>query len=140
MDSYPYTVGRDDGTFVVTFPDVAIAHSVGKTKAEAIGRATDALETAFIAMMADREDIPRPSPARGRPTITLPPMDAAKVGLYRAMRAQKVTKSELARKLDCHPPQVDRLLDLRHASTLAQLEAALASLGKRLVIAVQNAA
>lgn len=140
MDRYPYTVERDDGTFVITFPDVPIAHSVGRTKAEAITRAADALETAFVALMADREDIPRPSPARGRRTVTLPPMDAAKVGLYRAMRAQNVTKAELARKLDCHPPQVDRLLDLRHASTLAQLEAAAACLGKRLVIEVQNAA
>src|SRR5579883_1983362 len=101
MDSYPYSVSRDDGTFVVSFPDVPIAHSVGKTKAEAISRAVDALETAFIAMMADREEIPRPSPARGRATLSLPPLDAAKVGLYRAMRAQKISKAELARRLDC---------------------------------------
>lgn len=140
MDSYPYAVSRDDDTFVVTFPDIAIAHSVGKTKAQAIGRATDALETAFIAMMADREDIPRPSPARGRQTITLPPMDAAKVGLYRAMRHAGVSKAELARRLDWHPPQVDRLLDLRHASRLDQLEQALACLGKRLAIEVRTAA
>jgi antitoxin HicB len=37
-------------------------------------------------------------------------------------------------------PQVDRLLDLKHASRLDQLGAAFAALNKRLSVSVQDAA
>src|SRR5487761_1038914 len=140
MDRYPVIVERDGGTFVASFPDLPQAHTAGRTKAAALARACSALETAFAALMGDRKDIPRPSPAKGRAAIALPPLSAAKIGLYRAMRAAGVSKAELARRLDWHPPQVDRLLDLRHASRLDQIEQALHCLGKRLAIDVQNAA
>jgi antitoxin HicB len=61
---------------------------------------------------------------------TLPAMSAAKVALYQAMRAQDVRKAELARRLGVHLPQVDRLLDLRHASRFDQIDSALRALGK----------
>lgn len=140
MDRYPIIVERDDGTFVASFPDVPQAHTIGNTKAQALKRAEDALETAFIVFMSDRKDIPRPSPARGRPTVTLPPLSVAKIGLYRAMRVSGVSKAELARRLQRHPPQIDRLLDLRHASRLDQIDQALKVLGKRLAVEIQSAA
>ncbi len=56
------------------------------------------------------------------------------------MRAADVGKAELARRLNCHLPQIDRLLDLAHASRLDQLEQAFAALGKRLEVAIQDAA
>jgi antitoxin HicB len=56
------------------------------------------------------------------------------------MREAGLRKADLARRLGWHVPQVDRLLDLRHASRIDQIEAALAALGKRLVIAVRDAA
>jgi antitoxin HicB len=56
------------------------------------------------------------------------------------MRANRVGKAELARRLNCHLPQVDRLLDLLHASRLDQLEAAFRVLGKRLAVEIQEAA
>ncbi len=139
-DRYPVIVERDDDTFVASFPDVPEAHTVGATREKALARAADALETAFVAIMADRKDIPRASPARGRLTIALPPLSAAKIGLYRAMRRSGVTKAELARRLDWHAPQIDRLLDLRHASRLDQIDQALRVLGKRLAINIQSAA
>ena len=60
--------------------------------------------------------------------------------LYTAMRTAKIGKAELARRLNCHLPQVDRLLDLRHASRLDQLEAAFGALGKQLSVQVSEAA
>jgi len=117
-----------------------VAHTAARTKAAALARVCSALETAFAALMGDRKDIPRPSPAKGRRTVALPPLSAAKIGLYRALRAAGVSKAELARRLDWHPPQVDRLLDLRHASRLDRIEQALHCLGKRLAIDVRNAA
>jgi antitoxin HicB len=51
-----------------------------------------------------------------------------------------VGKAELARRLNCHLPQVDRLLDLGHGSRLDQLEAAFRVLGKQLGIQISEAA
>ncbi len=56
------------------------------------------------------------------------------------MRSARVGKAALARKLNCHLPQIDRLLDLTHNSRLDQLEAALLALGKRLVVELKDAA
>jgi antitoxin HicB len=67
-------------------------------------------------------------------------MAAAKLAIYQAMREANLTQSALAEKLGCDPRQVRRLLDLDHHSRLNQLDAALAALGKRLVIEVQDAA
>jgi antitoxin HicB len=62
---------------------------------------------------------------------SFPALTEAKLALYSAMRAERITKSELARRLNCHLPQVDRLLDLPHGSPLDQLEPAFRALGKQ---------
>ena len=63
-------------------------------------------------------------------------LECAKLGVYQAMTEQGIKKSELARRLGWHMPQVDRLFDLRHASGLAQIEAAALVLGRRVEITV----
>lgn len=142
MNPYPLRLTRDDnGTVLVRFPDFPEAQTFGDDEAEALARAVDALETAIIGRMSDREKIPTPSRhKRGQRTVALPALAAAKVALYEAMRRQGITKAELGRRLHWHMPQVDRLLDPRHASRLDQLETALAKLGRRLVLAVRKAA
>jgi antitoxin HicB len=62
------------------------------------------------------------------------------LALYTAMLAAKVGKAEMARRLNCHLPQIDRLLDLRHASRLDQLEAAFRALGKQISVEIREAA
>jgi len=89
----------------------------------------------------DRRDIPKPSPIKARAKfVTVPALTEAKLALYTTMRAKRVGKAELARRLNCHLPQVDRLLDLMHSSRLEQLEAAFHVLGKRLTVSIQEAA
>jgi antitoxin HicB len=56
------------------------------------------------------------------------------------MRDQNVGRAELARRMRWHPPQVNRVRDLRHASKMEQVEAALAALGLRLIVDVAKAA
>jgi antitoxin HicB len=68
----------------------------------------------------------------------MPALIEAKVRLYEAMRDAKVGKAELARRLDWHLPQVDRLLAMTHGSKLEQLEAAFRVLGKRLTVDVED--
>ena len=142
MYSYPVVLKPDDnGTILVRFPDLPGVRTFGDDKADALHRAIDALETMLIARMDEKKDIPRASkPRRGQKTVTLPALSAAKVALYEAMRTHGVRKAELGRRLGWHMPQVDRLLDLRHASRLDQLEAALAALGKALHVEVKDAA
>ncbi len=130
-----------NGTVVATFPDVPEAHTVGNDEAQALARAPDALETALAINVDERRDLPRPArPRKGQRAVTLPPMAAAKLAIYQAMRDQGVTQVALARRLGCDPKDVRRLLDLMHRSRLDRLEAALAGLGKRLVVEVRDAA
>ena len=142
MYKYPVTLTPDDnGTVLVGFPDLPWVHTFGLDEGDALARAVEALESAFIAVIGERGDVPRPSaPKRGQKTVTLPALSAAKVALYEAMKAAGVRKAELARRLGWHMPQVDRLLDLRHSSRLDQIEAATNALGKRLVVEITDAA
>lgn len=138
MITYPVTLEADDnGTVLASIPDVPGVYTFGEDEEDALARVAEALETMLQAMMDDREDIPEPS-AGGRPNVTLPALSSTKVELYKTMRAQGVRKAELARRLNWHMPQIDRLLDLRHASRLDQIETALRALGRRLVVEIRD--
>lgn len=138
---YPVDIVPDDnGTLLVTCPDFPEIATFGVDRANALVRAAGALSAAISARIDDREDIPAPSPAKGRPTAALPTLVAGKVSLYRAMRQAGVTQAELARRLGCDPRQVRRLMDPVHSSRQEHIDAALKALGKRLVIGVAEAA
>lgn len=140
MLKYPVKLQRERSSLLASFPDVPGVHTFGKDKEEALARALHALETMFMGMIADREEIPKPSPVKRGPFVVLPALTEAKLSLYAAMRDLKTGKAELARRLGCHLPQIDRLLDLRHASRLDQLEHAFRALGKQLSIEIRDAA
>jgi antitoxin HicB len=129
-----------NGTLLVDVPSIPEAHTFGEDRDEALMRAVDAIETALIGYVEDRLPIPKSDPKPGRNFVTLPALTEIKLALYETMRAQRVGKAELARRLNCHLPQVDRLLDLMHSSRLDQLEAAFRALGKQLSIQVSEAA
>jgi antitoxin HicB len=134
----------DNGTLLVTCPDLPEVSTFGEDADDAHQRATDAIEEALAARIARREDIPEPSapasPEMGRSVVRLLPLTTAKVELYRAMRIQGVSKAELGRRLGWHGPQVDRLFDLNHRSTIEHIDQALRAIGKRLDVSVEDAA
>jgi antitoxin HicB len=137
--AYPVELKPDDNeTILVTFPDLPGAVTFGEDEEDALARAVDCLETMLLACILDRKDIPPPSPAQGRPTVQPTLLSNLKVMLYKAMRERGWRKADLARALKIDPRQVDRLLDLRHASTVKQLEQALAACGKRAEISVRE--
>lgn len=132
MFAYPVTLTPDDnGTVMLTFPDVPEAATYGDDEAEAIANAVDALETALAGYVTDRRDIPRPSPARGCVTVAPTLLGSLKLAVYVAMRKRGWRKADLARAMALNPRQIDRLLDLHHASTVAQVEQALAACGRK---------
>ncbi|MDD5037225.1 MAG: type II toxin-antitoxin system HicB family antitoxin [Methylococcaceae bacterium] len=135
MLSYPImlTTDAETGAVVVDFPDIPFCHSVGGDEEEALLNAEDALESALTVFFEQRKPIPLPSdPVLGQFEVSLSALATAKVLLWNEMHAQGVRKADLARRLGCHMPQIDRLLDLGHSSKIEQVEAALAKLGKRL--------
>ena len=90
------------------------------------------------AYIKDRREIPRPTLSDGSVVVFVPALTATKVSLYTLMRERHVGKTELARRLNWHMPQVDRVVDVRHASRLDQLETAFSALGKRIVVTVED--
>ena len=127
----------DDGTLVVTFPDVPEAITGGQDHPEAMRLAADALAVALAGYVHDQRDIPEPSPtAEDQELVAVPAVAAAKLALYSAMCAQRITKPELARRLGSSASAVDRLTDPDRQSSIAQLQQALDALGRSLKIEV----
>jgi antitoxin HicB len=138
MLSYPVNLELDtNNSYLVTFPDIPEAISAGDDEDEALLNALDALESAIEIYFNEKRELPMPSkPKKGQPVVILPALVVSKVLLANEMLRQGVRKAELARRLNVHMPQVDRLLDPRHSSKLEAIEAALLTLGKRLSISV----
>ena len=130
---------QEDGSILVTFPDVPEALTEGETEAEAMEQAQDSLVAALGGYIGARRAIPRPSPARGRTTVPLPALTAAKIALYGAMRAQGVDNTALAARLGLSEGAVRRLIDLDHRSHIGQIETALHALGHRLTVGTRAA-
>ena len=136
---YPVKLHEADDGITITFPDMPYGVTYGDTKEEALSSAVDCLEEIVASLMKEKKDIPHPSPARGRPTVTLSPAFSAKVLLYITLREEHITKAELARSLDWKYPQVDRLFDTHHASQLSQLIMAAYAMKKSFVIGIEDA-
>lgn len=138
MRAYPAALIPDpDGGFTVTFRDVPEAITEADTREEALLRAEDALESALALYIAAGEPLPAASEVEANEEmVPLSALGMAKAALYDAMREQSVGRAELARRLRWHLPQVSRVLNLRHASRMEQVEAALAALGLRLIVDV----
>ncbi|MGB0576911.1 MAG: type II toxin-antitoxin system HicB family antitoxin [Alphaproteobacteria bacterium] len=126
MLKYPVKFTKDGDTLLVTSPDFPELTTFGETREEAKIYAIDALTECIAGRIAMREDIPEPS--KGRNLIELPLQESMKVLLWQAMKRKSVNKSELARRLGCHMPQVDRLFSLSHGSKIPQIEAAFKAL------------
>ncbi|MCX8255912.1 hypothetical protein RHAL1_01727 [Beijerinckiaceae bacterium RH AL1] len=141
MQSYPIRLTPDDnGTLLATAPDIPEVATFGDDAAYAAAHAADAIVTALRGRIARREPVPPPSPVGDGPSAVLATSDALKIALYEAMRADGIGKAELARRLQCHLPQIDRLLDLNHESKLEALETALRAVGRAIDVSVILAA
>ena len=144
MEHYLALFGPDRkaGGYVVTFPDFGYGVTQGETDAEAMERAQDLLMLTIGDYIREGKPLPRPSRRRGakfRP-VPLPALRCAKVDLYVAFHASRLTKAEFARRIGIPKTHIARLFSLRHHSRLDQIEAALRALGKRLHVEARDAA
>ncbi|MBF0368364.1 MAG: type II toxin-antitoxin system HicB family antitoxin [Magnetococcales bacterium] len=140
--TYPINIEIDEaGYHLVTFPDFPEAATDGTTLAEALEEASDCLEEAIAGRIRRKDPIPPPSPSgTNQKNLPVPAQMSAKAALYLALKNSELSKSELASRLGCDEKEVRRLLDPRHPSKLPRIESALAVLGKRLVLSIQEAA
>ena len=139
MFEYPVVIAaQPEGGFTVTFPDVPEAVTQGEDEDEALLYAVEALEAALSFYVDSRLALPVASkPKRGQKTVHPSALETAKLAIYAEMLHQGVRKSDLARRLGWHMPQIDRLLDLGHATRMEHLESAARSLGKELRLTVE---
>ena len=141
MISYRVKLEPDsNNTVLVTSPDFPELVTFGDDEADALSYAVGAFEEAIAARISYREEIPVPSKGKASdPRVALPIQATVKVLLYQQMWKSGVRKADLARKMDLHRQEIDRLLDLNHATSLDKIEKAFAALGKTLDIAVADA-
>lgn len=133
---YPCVLAAEnDGGFSVSFPDVPEALTCGGSRAEALALAGEALAVALGAYMNSRESVPSPSRAtRNQELVAVPPIAAAKLALYNAMRREGLTMAALAGRLGLSEGAVRKLLNPDHRSHISQIEKALRVVGRGLVI------
>jgi antitoxin HicB len=135
MQGYPANLRKDGKSILVTFPDIPEAITCGKDRAEALEMAKEVLELAMDFYFEDRRPVPMPSkPKRGQAVVELPLSVMAKVLLLNEMLSQKVRPIELARRIGTTKQEVNRLTDLKHATKIDRIDAALRALGKKLIL------
>lgn len=117
------------------FPDIPEALSGGETKEEALSEALDALVTAFEFYFEDGRPIPMPSRVDSL-SVSVPLSVWGKVLLLNAMLEERVSQSELARRIGTRKQEVQRIINLGHNTKIDTLQQALEALGKRLSLSL----
>ncbi len=139
--SYPavLTPDTEDGGFVVTFPNIPEAITQGDSLEEALREAADCLDEATAGRMRLEQTSPKPSVLQdGQYLIDVPAQTAIKALLYEELRTVNISKAELARRIGCNEKKVRHMLDPRYTLKLPRLEAALRTLGRKIVVTTQQ--
>lgn len=139
MFKYAANVSFDEetGQFEISFRDFSNLHCVALTEDDIELEARDGLTAAIGDLIDSRIPVPEPTEAKeGDIVIHLPVLTCMKASLHNAMINTGTRKADLARKLNQKGPQIDRLLDVSHASKVETLEQALYLLGYEVSVSV----
>src|SRR5580700_7224988 len=140
--TYPASfLSEDRKGFHVRFPDFPEALTGGDDLEDTQVQAADCLAEAIAGRIARGDEIPEPSEAkRGQHLISVPLYLAPKLALYLAMRERRLPNTELSKRLGVSETVVRRMLNPRHHTKPEKIQAALAVLGKRIVVTFEDAA
>lgn len=141
--AYPASFLREENGkgFHVRFRDLPEALTGGDDLGDTLVQAADCLAEALAGRIARGDAIPAPSKLnRGQYPIGVPLYLAPKLALYLAMRESGMRNTELAKRLGVSETVVRRMLDPKHSTKPEKIQAALAALGKRIVIGFEDAA
>ncbi|WP_375607163.1 MULTISPECIES: type II toxin-antitoxin system HicB family antitoxin [unclassified Bartonella] len=130
----------DNDTLLVVSKDFQEFITYGNDEKEALEQAKNALLTVIMGRFQDREFIPFGHRDIAYPFVEVSSLVTLKIAIHNAMIEKNLRKADLVRLLKLHPIQIDRLLDLNHATKLDALESTLIALGKEISINIQNAA
>lgn len=134
---YPVRLQPDGDGWLATFADIPEALTSAPTREEALDMARDALITAMDFYFDEKKAVPLPSrPKAGQDVVELPASLCAKILLLNEMVNQKVRPAELAKRLGTSSQDVNRLVNLHHATKVDAINAALSAMGKRLELSV----
>jgi antitoxin HicB len=132
---------EDGNGFHVRFPDLPEALTGGSDLNDTEEQAADCLAEALAGRIARGDEIPTPSRIkRGQHPISVPLYLAPKLALYLAMRESGLRKTDVAKRLGVTETVVRRMLDPKHDTKPEKIQAALAALGKRIVVSFEDAA
>jgi antitoxin HicB len=137
--AYPalFEAGETPGVVVVSFPDIPEAVTEADDVGTARLMAVDALGLALLAYAETGRARPIPTPGAGEP-IPVDPGVAAKLAVIESFARAGLSRRAFAAMLGKDEREVRRILDPRHATKLPTLTAALAALGRRLVVGVEE--
>jgi len=136
MFAYHYTMTPDDNnTLLIEFPDVPEAAAVADTESDAAEQASEGLEAALQIYVDTRRPLPAVEFTNG-PAATLKASIVIKLFISDEMVKQGMRKADMARAMNLHTPQIDRMLSLGHSTKIDTLEAALAVMGRRLAVSL----
>lgn len=136
--AYPFETRPADGLLHGTcalLPEIAAAAA---TEAQLHATMRASLIHALKTRMAAHDHIPRPQRASAPALLAPPVLLAAKLALHQTVRDQRISNVALGNRLHTVEGTVRRLLDPRHRSHIAQVEAALEALGMRLLVDVRR--
>ena len=127
--------------FHVRFQDLPEALTGGADLDDTLVQAADCLAEAIAGRIVRGDVVPAPSKLkRGQHAISVPLYLAPKLALYLAMREGGMRNTELAKRLGVSETVVRRMLDPKHNTKPERIQAALAALGKRIVVRFEDAA
>lgn len=140
---YPATILREENGkgFFVRFTDLPEALTGGDDMEDSLKQAADCLAEALAGRIRRGASIPAPSRLkRGQRPVGVPLYLAPKLALYLAVRERGLHNTELAKRLGVSETVVRRMLDPKHDTKPARIQAALNALGKRIVVRFEDAA
>ncbi|ATA25833.1 antitoxin HicB [Brenneria goodwinii] len=139
MFNYPALVSfdEDSGQYEILYRDFKNLTSTAFTEEDIVLEAARWLTEIIGEYIDARIPIPQPSALQhDEIRIHLPVLVNLKAALHNAMIQTGTRKADLARKLNQKGPQIDRLLDVNHASKIETLEQALYLLGYEVSVSV----
>lgn len=141
MFNYFATVDFDEETnsYEISFVDFPDIQGVAYCEEDIELEAADTLTTGLADFISSRTLIPAPTKCDNEAIeIHLPILSCLKIALHNAIIQTDTRKADLARKLNLNSQQIDRLLDIEHASKIDALEQALYLLGYEVKVTVSK--
>jgi antitoxin HicB len=138
---YPAVFQPEEVGYSVSFPDFPEAFTQGENGVDAFDQAIDCLEEAVANRIALKMEIPAPTASKNKRNVILIPLTAraaVSAALYEGMKNLSFSRVQLAAIAGVDEKQVRRWLDPFHSSRYRSAEEALAAVGKRIVVSIED--